>query len=125
MDNGVADVFILEDEPERVKWFRKTFGDCNLVFTKDVDTACDELRTKDYDLVFLDRDLSHPTENGEDVAWAMKQERLASHACIVIHSVNQRGQRVINRYLSSYHSNVHQIPFTQLRKMKREDFQIS
>ena len=68
MDNGVYDIFVLEDSPERIKWFRKTFGDCNLTFTKDVKEACDELRTKDYDLIFLDRDLGHPKENGEDVS---------------------------------------------------------
>lgn len=124
MDNGVIDILVLEDAPERVKWFRKIFGDCNLVFTKKVDDACDELRTKDYDLIFLDRDLSHLTENGEDVAWAMKQEKLASNACVVIHTMNMSGQRVIARYLSSYHTNFHQIPFSKLMKMKRSDFQI-
>lgn len=122
MDNGVPDIFILEDAPERIKWFRMTFGDCNLVITDRVAAACDELRTKDYDLIFLDRDLSHPKENGEDVAWTMLQEKLAQNACIVIHSMNPRGQRVIKRYLEKYHNNLHQIPFTQLRKKSRSDF---
>ena len=123
MDKGVYDIFVLEDSPERVKWFRKTFCDCNLTFTDDINIACDEIRTKDYDLVFLDRDLGHPRgENGEDVAWVMKEEKLASTAPIVIHSVNPRGQRVMKRYLEEYHKDVHVINFTQLRKMKKEDF---
>jgi len=125
MDLGVPDIFILEDCPERVKWFHKTFGDCNLCITKDVKTACDELRTKDYDLVFLDRDLGHPKENGEDVAWVMKQEKLAQKACIVVHTVNPRGQRNIKKYLEEYHKNFYVINFTQLRKMKRSDFSMS
>jgi len=124
MDNGVYDIFVLEDSPERIKWFRKTFGDCNLTFTDDVTTACDELRTRDYDLVFLDRDLGHPKENGEDVAWVMKEEKLAQNACVVIHTVNPRGQRVIKRYLEEYHTNVHSINFTQLWKLKKEAFGI-
>lgn len=116
------DIFILEDAPERIKWFRETFGDCNLIFTDKVGVACDELRTKDYDLIFLDRDLGHPTENGEDVAWVMYQEKLAENACVVIHSVNTHGQRVMKRYLGKYHSNFHQIAFPQLMKMSRSDF---
>ncbi len=99
MDNGVYDIFVLEDSPERIQWFRKTFCTCNLTFTDDVRTACDELRTKEYDLVFLDRDLGHPRgESGEDVAWVMKEEKLAQNATIVVHTVNPRGQRVIKRY---------------------------
>ena len=117
-------ILILEDAPERIEWFKQTFEDCNLVFTQDVVTACNELRTNKYDLIFLDRDLSHPVENGEEVAWVMRQEQLAPNACVVIHTVNPRGQRVINRYLSDYHTNFHQIPFTNLRKMRRSDFQM-
>ena len=124
MDNGVIDIFILEDCPERTKWFQKTFGDCNLCITKDVKTACDEIRTKDYDLIFLDRDLGHPKENGEDVAWVMKEEQLAKTACIVVHTVNPRGQRNIKKYLEKYHNNVNMIDFTRLRKMKRSDFML-
>jgi len=125
MDNGVCDIFVLEDSPERIKWFRTTFGDCNLTFTDDVKEACDELRTKDYDLIFLDRDLGHPRgESGEDVAWAMKEEKLAQNATVVVHTVNPRGQRVMNRYLEEYHTNFYIISFNQLWKLKREDFGI-
>jgi len=116
------DIFVLEDSPERIKWFQKTFGDCNIVFAQRVEEACDEIRTKDYDLIFLDRDLSHPKENGEDVAWVMKEEQLAKNACIVVHTVNPRGQRNIKKYLGQYHNNVHIIDFTKLRKMGRSDF---
>ena len=125
MDHGVPDIFILEDSPERIKWFQTTFGDCNLVYTKDVKTACDELRTKDYDIIFLDRDIGHPKENGEDVAWIMKEEQLANDALIIVHTVNPCGQRNIKKYLGTYHKNFHVISFVQLRKMKRSDFNIS
>lgn len=126
MDNGVIDIFILEDSPERIKWFKTTFGDCSLTFTDDIKEACDELRTKDYDLVFLDRDLGHPRgESGEDVVWVMKEEKLAQNACIVVHTVNPRGQRVMKRFLEEYHTNFYMISFDQLWKMKRSDFNMS
>ena len=122
MENKVLDIFILEDSPERIKWFQQVFSDCNLCFTKDVKTACDEIRTKDYDIIFLDRDLGHPKENGEDVAWVMKEEKLAENACVIVHTVNPRGQRNIKKYLEEYHKDVYVISYVQLRKMKREDF---
>ena len=125
MSNRLLNIFVLEDSPERIKWFEKTFSDCDLIYTKDVQTACDEIRTKDYDIIFLDRDLGHPKENGEDVVWVMKEEQLAKNSCIVVHTVNPRGQRNIKRYLSQYHNNFHIIDFTQLRKMKREDFKLN
>ena len=125
MDQGVIDIFILEDSSERIKWFRKTFGDCNLIITKNIKTACDELRTKDYDLIFLDRDLDHPKDTGEDVALVMKNEQLAKNACIVVHSVNPIGQRNIKRHLEEYHDDINMIDFIRLARMKRSDFKIS
>lgn len=123
--HGVIDVFVLEDDPERVKWFKMTFGSCNIVCTKDIKTACDELRTKDYDLIFLDRDLGYPRgQSGEDVAWTMKEEELVKDGKVVIHTVNPHGQKAMRRYLDKYHNNIYVIPFPQLIKMKLEDFGI-
>jgi hypothetical protein len=126
MDQGVLNIFILEDSPERMKWFEKTFSDCNIFSTLDIEEACDKLRSNEYDLIFLDRDLSHPRgKSGEDVAWVMKEEKLAQKACIVIHTVNPRGQRNIKKYLETYHKNINVISFPQLWKMKRSDFNMS
>lgn len=123
MDNGVYDVFVLEDSPERIKWFKMIFSDCNLIFTKDIQVACDELRTKDYDMIFLDRDLGYPRgESGEDVAFVMKEEQLAQNSCVIIHTINPCGRKIMKEYLESYHDNVNIINFFKLRRMKREDF---
>lgn len=121
MAQDSLNIFILEDAPERVSWFQSTFHDCKLSITDNVEQACAILRSGSFDLIFLDRDLGHPRYNGEDVAWVMKNENLGRNSCIVIHTVNVRGQRVIPRYLQDY-PNVHLIPFPQLMNMKREDF---
>jgi len=119
-------IFILEDSPERMKWFKQTFSDCDITYTDQIEEACNRLRSNEYDLIFLDRDLSHPRgKNGEDVAWTMKEEKLAKNSCIVVHTVNPRGQRNIKKYLESYHKDVNMINFTMLRKMKRSDFKVS
>jgi len=115
-------IYILEDAPERMEWFRATFHDCEITHTDQVDQACNDIEESEYDIIFLDRDLGHYKFNGEDVAWHMKENKLARDAAIVIHSVNPRGQRNMKKYLDEYHPQVLQIPFTQLIKMKREDF---
>ena len=117
------DILVLEDSLERIKWFRSTFGDCILTFTKDIDGMCDEMRTKAYDMIFLDRDLGyHRKKSGENVTKVMSQEKLAKDACIVIHSVNTLGRQAMKNHLDEYHNDVHLIDFHQLRKMKRTDF---
>ena len=117
-------ILILEDDKERSKWFLETFADCDLTFTKRVPQALSCIRGSSYDIIFLDRDLGQPKENGEEVAWEMKREKLASDSTVVIHSVNTHGQRAMKKYLESYHSNVHVIPFPKLMKMKRDDFKL-
>ena len=125
MENRSLNIFILEDNIERIKWFEQIFSDCNIVSTFNIDIACDELRTKDFDMVFLDRDLGYlGGKSGEDVAWVMKEEKLVPNACIIVHTVNPGGQRNMKKYLESYHKNVNMIDFTSLIKMKRSDFKL-
>ena len=118
-------IYIVEDAPERMEWFRKVFHDCEIYHTMNVEQACNDIEENEYDIIFLDRDLSHPKFTGEDIAWHMMEKQLAQKSAIVIHSMNTRGQRNIKKYLEKYHSQVYVIPFSQLRKMKREDFQLS
>ena len=124
MENSL-NIFVLEDSLERIKWFEETFEDCNIFFTKKVKEACEKLRSEKYDLIFLDRDLGSIEENGEEVANMMRKEKLSPNACIIIHTVNPFGQANMKKYLKSYHKNVNMIDFTQLIKMKREDFKIN
>lgn len=111
-----ASVFVLEDDPERITIFKAAFGDQNVTVTKSVKTALDLLRTQKFARVFLDRDLSSLTENGEDVAWQMEKERLCLTTPVVIHSENTRGQKVMARYIGRYHSDVSVVPFRELKK---------
>jgi len=123
--NNILKIYIVEDAPERIEWFKKTFTDCELSIIDDVGKACEDLSSNRYDLIFLDRDLGHTKETGEDVAWHMYNNKLAEDSLIVVHTMNTRGQRVIMRYLDKYHDNSHLIPFNELMKMKREDFKFA
>lgn len=118
----MLNILILEDCPERIKWFKKIFHDCDLFYTKDIKEAYNSIKNKDYDIIFLDRDLGHLKESGEDLVLSMRKEELAQDSCIIVHTVNPSGQNSMKKYLSEYHNNFHIIDFTKLRKMKREDF---
>ena len=121
--NKTASVFILEDDPERISLFNEAFGVDNIMVTASVQTALDNLRVGSFSKVFLDRDLSHPKENGEEVAWTMGQEKLCRGSHVVIHSENTRGQRVMAKYLRN-HPNVDVIPFRKLRNQLESTAQI-
>ena len=116
-------ILILEDDPNRFKWFRKTFADDDVTYTTRVPQDLSCLRGSSYDLIFLDRDLGwSTTESGEDVARVMKEEQLAKDACVVIHSVNPVGVEIMKNYLEEYHNSVKVIRYPSLLQMKRGDF---
>jgi formylmethanofuran dehydrogenase subunit B len=121
---GFKNIFLLEDSLERINWFKETFSECPIVHTKDVQEAIDILKKTDFDIVFLDRDLSYsnPTENGEYVTRKMKELKLALNSIIVIHTVNPFGQISMMQDIRSYHDNVYLLPFPVLMKMHRESF---
>jgi len=107
-------IFILEDCPQRIEWFKKTFAGCELFITADVNKAFTKLDNEQFDIIFLDRDLSNPSFTGEDLAWNMKDHKIAASTPIVIHSENKRAHRVMPRYLKMYHNDVTVIPFPRL-----------
>jgi CheY-like chemotaxis protein len=109
-------IFVLDDDQDRIDLFKKAYGSQNVVVASNVKGSLNLLRSGKFAKVFLDRDLSSTTENGEDVAWQMKQEKLCQETPVVIHSENTRGQKVMAKYLGSYHSNVTVVPFRQLKK---------
>ena len=123
-------IFILEDNEFRIRWFKNTFSDCTLFITKDFDTACDYLRNNHFDLIFLDRDLDEPQlvkdtdKTGEDVAKIMEEEELSINATVVIHTLNYHGRRAIYDRLKDTYKNLYIIPFLNLMKSKREDFEL-
>ena len=114
-------IFILEDDPQRLEWFRETFGAKNVHSAGRVEDAYNLLKRYKYDVIFMDRDLGHPQENGEDLAWAMQEEEIAPETPVVIHSANDRGQRVIKRYLDKYKTNVQGIKFNKLSSYTAEE----
>jgi len=117
-------ILVLEDELVRREWFNKIFFTDNIDFCFTAEKAIKLLQNNQYDLVFLDRDLgdtSDTNNNGEKVALEIMKQKLNLNATIVIHTMNDYGQKTMRSYLEKTH-NVENIPYTLLLKLKREDF---
>lgn len=80
-------VLLVEDAPERIRWFRARYP--SLDVTHDVDHAIWLLQTQAYDLLFLDHDLGTEPKAGRDVAtWLVAHPTCHPGLMIVVHSVN-------------------------------------
>jgi len=112
--------FVLEDDPNRIEWFQKQFGE-SMVHTDDVLEAIEILKNSTFDLIFLDHDLGGGAymrgENGDGidlVEWMAKEE---SHVDvpIIIHSLNKPGADNMMAALKDTHSRVARVDFVTLR----------
>ena len=70
----MLNIFILENEQDRIDWFNKIFNNHNIYATKDISDACNKVANNKFDLIFLDRDLGNPNENGEDLDELRRKE---------------------------------------------------
>jgi hypothetical protein len=104
-----ARVYIVEDNAERIAWFRAKLGDRIVGLTADPDLATeqlDKLDAKTLDAIFLDYDLGpeqtkDSTITSKPVVEYLNERftRRADQGRIIIHSQNVPGARWINALL--------------------------
>lgn len=102
-----AKVFVLEDSPERVAWFRQRLPQAT--FASNAEQALALLEDQKFDVCFLDHDLNcsdvaFPDTrpgSGQRVVHYLAQERFSG--IVVIHSVNEAGARAMNSHLPQSH----------------------
>jgi len=114
----VAKVFILEDDPQRIKIFRVKLAQHELFFTDEVEEAIDTFKALGpFDYYFLDHDLggqiyvdSEEKNTGYQFAKFLSKQDI-ENATIIIHSLNGAGAKNMLAVLptAQYH------PFTQLK----------
>ena len=109
-------IFVLDDDLDRVQWFRQAFGSGNVVHSMTVADALEKLAGQEFERVYLDYNISHPRQNGGDVAWAMYEGRMCQGTPVTIHSDDHFGQRTMKRILSKYHPDVTVMEFKQLKR---------
>lgn len=116
-------VFILEDDPFRMKIFKRNLIGNTVTHTDDADIAVMELIANPYDVIFLDHDLGgeqfvpeDPNENnGTKVVSSCSKWASDKNVLIVVHSLNGPAalNMIANLEMDGY-LNVKRIPFTQL-----------
>ena len=99
-------IFILEDDLNRIKWFKKTLNSrINLDITDDVDIGMNNLMENQYDIIFLDHDLggrqmvsSAERDTGYTVA-KMIHTTKNKGLTVVVHSWNPEGAKNMIRVM--------------------------
>ena len=128
-------IFILEDDPNRIDWFKENLMTDDLDITQDVAEAMKWLKSKEYDAVFLDHDLggevfvdSAEWNTGATVA-QMIHETPNKVLDVVIHSWNPCGAKIMRDSMRANGVSCFYFPFQNmdfLRIVKQmNDFIIS
>lgn len=94
-------ILVVEDNPERIKKFKRELIGQDVDYEEDAESAIRLVQTVKYDLIFLDHDLgglayvpSNDPNTGYQVAKAIKNTENES-AYVIIHSCNSVGAQAI------------------------------
>ena len=101
-------IFILEDDENRIKVFKRSFIGIDLTMTDLADEAIKRLKTEKYDFIFLDHDLggevfvdSQNKNTGSEVAKHITHT-LNKSTMVIIHSFNPSGAKNMFDIMKSY-----------------------
>jgi CheY-like chemotaxis protein len=119
-------IFVLEDNEERIKQFKKAFADHTWTMVQTADAAIRHLTMdSEYDIVFLDHDLGgqqyvstrDKNTGSEVVRWMLSDEgTIPKDKRIVIHSMNPDAATSMHINLASAgFTAIDHIPFITLR----------
>lgn len=124
---GYMKILVIEDDAERIAFFRTYYRDHDLHVVSDVNLAVQWLSEEEYDRIFLDHDLdlSQPPRwipqcnrigVGRDVAhWLIARPECNKHARIIIHSMNVIAAPKIFAELTKAGRLCVRLPFSVLR----------
>jgi len=126
--DNIGRIFILEDCPERVEWFKSIFVPFNIevVVTHQTGRAIEILSQTKFDLIFLDHDLEdeyycapHPyteQESPEELTGLYVAKKLRDtvnqETSCIIHSMNPVGSA---KMLEAHPFNTYHVPFHLLK----------
>lgn len=123
-------ILVLEDDPERLKWFRYATIGCVVDTTKDVEEAKRWIDEREYDQIFLDHDLAeehyavwregsdkHDATTGYAVARHLAENpSRSSEAVIVVHSMNPIGGKRMADKIAEARKNVQWLSYPLLKQ---------
>ena len=116
-------ILILENNPERIKVFKKAYANHNTTYTDIAKAAIELLKKIKYDLIFLDHDLGdiiyenpHNEGTGYQVAKVIPHT-INSDTKVIIHSLNVYGAELMQKVIGE---TAIYIPFTILYNQLKE-----
>ena len=93
-------VLVLENDPARLPWFERTYG--QVVWVQTVPQAIAALEDALYDYLYLDHDLDTEPAVGRDVAaWLIRHPHVQPGVRTICHSVNTVSGPKIARELTA------------------------
>jgi len=99
-------ILILEDNFERIEFFKQLLKNHDIFITKDIQVALDFLRLNQCEVIFLDYDLGedHLTSlnNGYELVKKIVEEKLQPNSQFYIHSLNPIGANQMVNLLRDY-----------------------
>ena len=117
-------ILVVEDDARRRMWFEDQFAACDRDMTDQVAVAIQWLAQRDYDLIFLDHDLTeeHYWEMMADdgltgyvvAAWLAENPHLQTQAQIIVHSLNYPGSDRMIEVLQRAGRKAEHVPFPYL-----------
>lgn len=119
-------ILILEDNLERIEFFKRIYKNNTLYITDDIREAYHIVENAELDIMFLDHDLTldnfkaiGENNTGYDFVKALVEGRLQKQALIYIHSCNPIGGQIMQNLLQKNKYNALWIPFYLLKQQER------
>ncbi len=119
------DIFVLDDDERRVRWFRKRFKGDRIETTDNPEKAKELIQIGKYDAIFLDHDLlpHHYKSNEHDdfrntgfeiANWLAENKDIQPAAMIIVHTRNADGGLRMVEKLREGKRQVEYVPFPML-----------
>ncbi len=124
-DRMPLEIFVLDDDERRQRWFIKRFKGDRLEIAETVEEAKRILEVGRFDVVFLDHDLlpHHYESNDHDdfhntgfavAEWLADNKRIQPSAFIIVHTRNKHGGGNMAEKLREAERQVEYVPFDML-----------
>ncbi len=98
-------ILIVEDNLDRITYFKELLKEHDLFITKDIMIALDYMRLTEIDIAFLDHDLDennlNSLNNGYELVKKITELKTGENALYYIHSMNPAGASAMNTLLKN------------------------
>jgi len=116
-------ILIVEDNLDRITYFKELLKEHDLFITKDIMIALDYMRLTEIDIAFLDHDLDennlNSLNNGYELVKKITELKTGENALYYIHSMNPAGANKMVSLLKDNGYYAEWFPFHLLREKNK------